>query len=376
MLGASNHRRSAAVQDTPITITNIARDSGGTCTYEPGGSCVAQSVYSATIGGSTGTIIYNWSVDSGASIVGSNTTSTVTVNGTDSDSNDIYNVTLLATDDDSNDTRIEGFADEKTDLPLGTFVSTWRTTTSNETVVVPLTLASLYGIDWGDGTVENGLTTDSPSHSYVSAGDHVITITDDYGRLSVGFHSTARLQLISVSEWSALQPTSGDSMFNGCINLTTVVTTGLDTSQMTSVTNMFGSCTSLTSLDVTNFDIGNLTSFLNMFTGCTNLAPINISGWDTSAITDLFGMFSTCYAMESNMPLVDDITLVTRATNMYHLLDIGTAKYTQMLIDWNAQSHQSNVTFSAGVTTYTSGATAARAALVSDGWTITDGGLV
>jgi hypothetical protein len=54
---------------------------------------------------------------------------------------------------------------------------------------------------------------------------------------------------------------------------------------------------------------------------------------------------------------------------------MSTANYSALLIGWQGQTHQSSVVFKGGGSTYSAGAaTTARAALVTDGWTITDGG--
>ena len=70
-----------------------------------------------------------------------------------------------------------------------------------------------------------------------------------------------------------------------------------------------------------------------------------------------------------------DITSVTSMNAMFLGTTLSTANYDALLIGWEAQTEQPNVTFHGGNSKYSAGAAAAaRAALVSNGWVITDGG--
>lgn len=109
-----------------ITISSITRDSGGTCEYPAAGACVAQSVYSVAYAFETGAVAYQWSVDGGASIVGSATGTTVTVDGPSSATNDSYNVTCELTDDNSTVTEVTSFTDTKSEYVPPSDPTSWK----------------------------------------------------------------------------------------------------------------------------------------------------------------------------------------------------------------------------------------------------------
>ena len=61
------------------------------------------------------------------------------------------------------------------------FVTTWETTTDQESILIPVSddpraLTYNYSVDWGDGSVSNGQTTNA-THTYATAGEHIVSIT-------------------------------------------------------------------------------------------------------------------------------------------------------------------------------------------------------
>jgi len=56
---------------------------------------------------------------------------------------------------------------------------------------------------------------------------------------------------------------------------------------------------------------------------------------------------------------------------------LSTANYDALLLAWSAQNPPNNININFGTSKYTGGGAVAtaRAALVSSGWTITDGGI-
>ena len=66
------------------------------------------------------------------------------------------------------------------------FITTWVTATANETLNLPAQPnAPLYTIDWGDGSATNTYTAvQAPSHKYLTAGDHTLTIFGNFKSLT------------------------------------------------------------------------------------------------------------------------------------------------------------------------------------------------
>lgn len=99
----------------------------------------------------------------------------------------------------------------------------------------------------------------------------------------------------------------------------------------------------------------------------------NLTGTDINKLTGITNgtqAANKCVVADANVN-----TGVTNMTNMFNGVTLSTNNYDAILIGWEAQSEQPNVTFSAGNSQYSAGAaTTARTALESNGWTITDGG--
>jgi len=70
------------------------------------------------------------------------------------------------------------------------------------------------------------------------------------------------------------------------------------------------------------------------------------------------------------------IASLTTATFFMRNSKMDTITYDLLLVNWQAQPHNPNVTIDFGASQYTLGSAAAtaRAALIANGWVITDGG--
>lgn len=134
------------------------------------------------------------------------------------------------------------------------FVSTWRTTTPNETIQLPTIV--LYIVDWGDGTVTDNAT----SHEYLLAGDYVVKMSGYIADFRfAGLGDVSKIIDVSVIRGLRLQGAN----FQGCFNL-----------------------------DVTATEKPVFKSGSGVFIGCTNLVfNPSINLWDWSEITETTSMF-------------------------------------------------------------------------------------
>ena len=80
---------------------------------------------------------------------------------------------------------------------------------------------------------------------------------------------------------------SCSNMLAYCMALTSVDTTGWDTSNVTDMSHMFDICNSLTTLDVSKWNTSNVTNMSFMFYSCSSLTSLDVSNWDTSKVTDM-----------------------------------------------------------------------------------------
>jgi surface protein len=153
---------------------------------------------------------------------------------------------------------------------------------SEEGTVLPKILYS--GID-GDLTWtidENGLLTVTGNGNYV--GTPAWYEYRDYIK-------SGKIQVTGITNTSF--------MFAGCLNMTTIDLSRLDTSKVTDMSAMFEGCKNLESLDLSKFDTSNVEDISAMFCACTKLKTLDLSGFDTSKVTDMFSLFASCFELES-----------------------------------------------------------------------------
>jgi hypothetical protein len=137
--------------------------------------------------------------------------------------------------------------------------------------------------------------------------------------------------------------------------------------------NMFYANTVLNS-NIILADSSNVTQMSGMFYGCAAFnQPLNL---DTSSVTSFDSMFLYAGAFDQDVSAWN-ISSLTSAVSMFFGSGFSTANYDLLLVGWQGQTHNNSVAFHAGTAQYSSGAPAtARAGLITDLWTITDGGPV
>lgn len=176
-------------------------------------------------------------------------------------------------------------------------------------------------------------------------------------------------------------------------------TSGWDTSAVTNMDGIFRQAISA-SPDTSNWDTTAVTNMRQAFSNAVSANP-DVSGWDTSAVTDMYGLFQdnpsanpdvggwdtsavtkTMWMFENATSFDQDIgswdvTALLYASGMFAGAGLSTANYESLLIGWDAQALQPDVSFNGGNSTYCSeAAISARANMIaSDSWVITDGGL-
>lgn len=168
------------------------------------------------------------------------------------------------------------------------------------------------------------------------------------------------------------------SSFSVCTAMTSLDVSNWDLSTVTTLVHMFNGGR-FTTLDVSNWDVSNVTTMSAIFYNCLNMTTLDVSNWDTSNLSNI--SYTLCNCPNLIDPDIDNwnIGSLTNASGfMSGTNPMSTALYDRVLIAWEGQTHNNNVTVHFGSSTYTAGGAAAtaRAALVADGWNITDGGSV
>ena len=119
---------------------------------------------------------------------------------------------------------------------------------------------------------------------------------------------------------ASLKNTGGMFMDYGGPNyaLTTVDTTGWDTSKLEEADYMFMECRSLTEVKgIENWDVSSLKDAHNMFQDCEALETINVADWKTTSLENTSVMFSSCHSLRSIDITKWDMSKVTKSNAMF-----------------------------------------------------------
>jgi len=161
--------------------------------------------------------------------------------------------------------------------------------------------------------------------------------------------------------------TNGDRMFFG--NNFPSLPEGFVLANLTNGLRMFQQ-NSLTSLPE-GMVLPNLTNGLRMFFD-NNLTSLP-SGMDLALLENGDTMFRDNSL--ASLPVGMELPLLTNGDRMFLNNTINTERYSQLLIDLEANNNNNNVEFHGGFSKYNAQGEIARNALIARGWTITDGGL-
>ena len=275
-------------------------------------------------------------------------------------------------------------------------------TSNDDQFTLPL-ISSFNGVtaevDWGDGSTDTitAYNQSEVTHTYASAGTYTIKISN--ALRGFRFNSGGdRLKLLNISNWGVLE-INGDNVFFGCANMTctatdapTISTTNLtrtfrncssfngaignwDVSSVTTMAEMFNSASSFNQ-PLNSWDVSNVVIVTSMFASATSFnQPLN--SWNTGNINDFRNMFSRNDAFDQDISSWD-VTGSGNFTNfMFGSSGFSVANYDALLVGWESQLVNNNISVNFGGSQYTasSAAATARQALIDDhNWTIVDGG--
>jgi hypothetical protein len=199
--------------------------------------------------------------------------------------------------------------------------------TGDTTVTLPLrngTAALNAVVDWGDGSPQETVTDDSPTHTYAADGLYVVHIRGTVSRIS-----TAGPMLVGCLSWgdtgltSLAEAFSGSSFMNMHVPAPPLTVTNMDgmfrncrsfnqplffnTSAVTSVSGIFSGCSSFN--QPVAFDLSNATSVFGMFESCTSMTVRQVISAPVAVNADR--MFSNCSAMRVwpalNLPAAESV---------------------------------------------------------------------
>ncbi|WP_421773442.1 BspA family leucine-rich repeat surface protein [Gracilimonas sp.] len=241
------------------------------------------------------------------------------------------------------------------------FITTWRTTSANETVTIPTGGGANipdydFQISWGDGTIEMVTGDDpDPSHTYTVPGDHKITIISSTFYLNPQQDGDLD-QLISLDQWGAVEWQNMTNSFAWARNMEYNATDAPDLSVVTSTAGMFFAAekvngdlsrwntSTITDMsfmfdgakifngDITTWDVSKVTNMREMFQNADSVNQ-DLSNWNVSSVTNMQGLFQNAPSFNGDVS-----TWNTGAvTNMFGVF-AGASSFNQDISGWDVSS--------------------------------------
>ncbi|WP_194534200.1 BspA family leucine-rich repeat surface protein [Zobellia nedashkovskayae] len=306
------------------------------------------------------------------------------------------------------------------------FITTWKTdndgTSEDNQITIPTSSEETYNydIDWGDGTIDTGVTG-KITHTYAIAGTYEISISGDFPRIHFTYLEDLE-KILFINQWGDIQWSSMAAAFDRCINLQILAADAPDLSNVTSLSTMFRSVDNINN-NLNTWDFSTITNMRYMFSESSNFNQ-DISSWDTSSVTSLSGMFYKTdsfnqdisnwdtsnvtnmsymfYQAESfnqdisiwntskvtnidgmfykasafNQDLSDwDFSLITWMFQTFPYSGISVENYDSMLISWSEKEELTNFRLDATGLNYCEGVFARQKLIDINNWNIIDSGL-
>ena len=178
------------------------------------------------------------------------------------------------------------------------FITTWQTTSSNESITIPTNGGANvtdydFTIDWGDGTTETVAGDDpDPSHTYSAPGTYTVAISGTFPHFYLNDPSDNNPnsnKLQSIEQWGDIPWESMNSAFAGAENMVYNATDAPDLSGVTDMRQMFWGATAFNGA-IGGWDVSGVTDMEAMFYGAAAFDQ-DIGGWDVSGVTYMNEMF-------------------------------------------------------------------------------------
>ena len=289
------------------------------------------------------------------------------------------------------------------------FITEWQTTTSPQTITIPIQTTNTYTITTSDGQ-EITTSGNDPQVTFPTAGTYEVSISGDIQQISFGITPTSQDYIYDVKQWGTDTTWNAfNDAFFGCINLNVSASdvpniTGnnlfqafrrCDLTTFNSVNNWdISSVTSLVGIfrdssfnkDISNWDVSSVTSFAQAFRDSS--FNQDIGSWDVSSASEMQRMFQDNDAFDQDISDWNIINVTNFGNFMLNSDGFSTNNYDALLIGWESTlqgtypggaGYLPTISTDFGNSQYTAGGTAAAARTslqTTFGWTIADGGSV
>ena len=215
------------------------------------------------------------------------------------------------------------------------FVTTWRTTATDQTVTIPVgNSTATYDIDWGDGATETDATGDRV-HTYLNAGTYTVSISGGFDRIHLNGYGVEAAEnagrLASIEQWGDASWASMSDAFAGAADMAYLATDVPDLSRVTDMSGMFRGTTAFNG-DLSYWDVSSVTNMEFMFAAATAFDQ-SLSSWDVSSVTDMEFMFFGATAFNGDLSSWD-VSSVDDMRGMFS----GATDFDQPLSSWDVSS--------------------------------------
>lgn len=199
---------------------------------------------------------------------------------------------------------------------MSSFITTWETTTTDESITLPLASGFNYSftVDWGDFSSDDTITAWddlAKTHLYSTADTYTVTITGTVEAWNFKDNTSSKNKIKTIEQWGTV----------GFINLY----------------GGFYYCQYLTDNAIDQAGaFGNVT-VLSYVGGGYYYPDLNYTNWDTSSVTDMSYVFSQARYSEFASPTFDLSNWdVSSVTNVYKMFDSSFIDFS--LGNWNFTS--------------------------------------
>ena len=222
--------------------------------------------------------------------------------------------------------KVTGQTTDTTPLTDDAFITTWKTTTADELITLPI-IGSDMTVNWGDGNTTTA--SGSVSHTYNTAGDYTVQITGDLTRFNLNSGADAS-KLVSLDQWGNTTWETMQGAFRGADSMVYNADDAPNLSGVTDMTGMFAETFSFNG-DLSSWNVSSVTDMSDMFYESSFNG--NISSWDVSSVTDMSDMFIDAYSFNGNISSWD-VSSVTDMSAMF----FSAASFNGDLSSWNVSS--------------------------------------
>ncbi len=217
------------------------------------------------------------------------------------------------------------------------FITTWETTTPNETITIPTTGTGYnYDVDWeNDSTFDDVGVMGNITHTYAAPGIYTVAIRGNFPRIYFN-NSGDKHKIKSILQWGNIVWASMHRAFDGCNYLEVRASDAPNLANVTDASFMFR-CTlftqpTVTWLSINHWDVSSVINMRGMFQNQQHFnLPLN--SWDVSNVTNMSYMFDLAHRF--NQPLNSwDVSSVVNMNGMFN----GANFFNQPIGNWIVSS--------------------------------------